>query len=374
MSTSPWSRLLPPLPPRDPQEPHRASTNLELLFDLCFVVAVAQGAAHLHHALSAGEVGHAVMSYLSVFFAVWWAWMNFTWFASAYDSDDRSYRLAVLVQMGGVLVLAAGVGRSFEHGDLSVVTLGYCIMRLGLVWLWLRAAQGDPGRAGVAKRYALGVAICQLGWVGLVAVPLELRMPLSPMLIAAELSVPVWAERLAPTPWHPHHVAERYGLMTIIVLGESILAATNSVEAGLEAGEGWRLADLAAGGLATVFGMWWFYFERPAHAFLRNSRLAFVWGYGHFFIFAAAAAVGAGLGVAQDALTGAAPAAGAGLAFSVPVALYLVGTWFLHLRHHEGARRVAPLVTAALALVAGLLPHTTALVGGLMVGLVLSRR
>ena len=46
------------------------------------------------------------------------------------------------------------------------------------------------------------------------------------MLAALELPVPVWAERAAPTPWHPHHIAERYGLLTLIVLGESMLAAT----------------------------------------------------------------------------------------------------------------------------------------------------
>ena len=45
-------------------------------------------------------------------------------------------------------------------------------------------------------------------------------------LAALELAVPVWAERAAPTTWHPQHIAERYGLLTLIVLGESILAAT----------------------------------------------------------------------------------------------------------------------------------------------------
>ena len=96
---------------RDPHEPHRASTPLELLFDLCFVVAVAQASGRLHHGIVEGHAGRAVLGYVVVFFAIWWAWMNFTWFASAYDTDDVPYRLLVLVQIAGVLVLAAGVAR-----------------------------------------------------------------------------------------------------------------------------------------------------------------------------------------------------------------------------------------------------------------------
>ena len=83
-SNAPWHV---PMAGRDPEEPYRSSTPLELLFDLCFVVAVAQAAGALHHDLV--EARSATASWLSfVFFAIWWPWMNFTWFASAYDTDD----------------------------------------------------------------------------------------------------------------------------------------------------------------------------------------------------------------------------------------------------------------------------------------------
>ena len=111
-----------PMRARRRDEPHRAATPLELFFDLCFVVAVAQAAASLHHAVAEGHLGHALTSYLMVFFAIWWAWMNFTWFASAYDTDDAPYRLATLVQIAGVLVLAAGVPAAFADGDFTVIT------------------------------------------------------------------------------------------------------------------------------------------------------------------------------------------------------------------------------------------------------------
>lgn len=99
---------------RDIHEQHRVATPLELLFDLTFVVAVALAAAQLHHAEASHHVGQALPGYLVAFFAIWWAWMNYTWFASAYDNDDAIYRVFTLMQMGGVLVFATGVPGLFE--------------------------------------------------------------------------------------------------------------------------------------------------------------------------------------------------------------------------------------------------------------------
>src|SRR5690242_7742929 len=139
--SSPTRSWLAPMRARRSDEPHRVSTPLELFFDLCFVVAVAQAALPLHHSISEDHVGHGVQGYLMVFFAIWWAWMNFTWFASAYDTDDDVYRITTFVQIAGVLVLAAGVQPAFDDNDFRVVTAGYVIMRLALVAQWLRAAR-----------------------------------------------------------------------------------------------------------------------------------------------------------------------------------------------------------------------------------------
>ena len=75
---------------RERTEEHRASTPLELFFDLCFVVAVAQGGSQLAHAFAAGHGWSALPHYLFVFFGVWWAWMNFTWFASSFDVANKT--------------------------------------------------------------------------------------------------------------------------------------------------------------------------------------------------------------------------------------------------------------------------------------------
>lgn len=102
-------------------------------------MAVSNALVQLHHALSAGHVLRRVVSFAAVFFAIWWAWMNFTWFATSFDTDDWLYRVLTIVQMGGVLVLAAGIQPMFEHDDFSIVILGYVIMRFAMVTQWLRA-------------------------------------------------------------------------------------------------------------------------------------------------------------------------------------------------------------------------------------------
>jgi low temperature requirement protein LtrA len=178
-----------------------------------------------------------------------------------------------------------------------------------------------------------------------------------PTFVAFELIVPAWAERLSMTTWHPHHIAERYGLLTLIVLGESILSATGAVQSALAAGD--RLSALVpviAGGLLVVYSLWWIYFDRPAHDLLTSYRRAFFWGYGHYFVYAAAAAVGAGLGVAVDRAGGHAAlgAVGAGLAVAVPVAIFLVSLWILLDRPEYGWTRSLGPIAAAIVLLTAL--------------------
>jgi len=342
---------------RSTEEPHRASTPLELFFDLCFVVAVAQAAALLHHDVSAAHhIGHAVTAYAMVFFAIWWAWMNFTWFASAYDTDDDVYRLTVLVTIAGALVIAAGIPRAFTAANFAVVTIGYTVMRLANVAQWLRAAHADPPRRATDLRYAVGVGIVQVGWL--------LRLLLEPepwgyvgfvVLVGAELLVPVLAERGAATTFHPQHIAERYGLFTLIVLGESVLAASLAVQGALDAGAGSRLLLVAACGIVTVFAMWWLYFDRSAVPLLQRLRTSMLWGYGHYFVFTSAAATGAGIAVTVDQATGGAHLshAGAGYALALPVAVYLAAVWLLHVRPHQrGLSLLAYPVAVVLVLLA----------------------
>ena len=337
---------------RDTAEAGRAATPLELLFDLCFVVAVAQASGRLHHAVADGGAGSAVVSYVLVFFAIWWAWMNFSWFASAYDNDDVPYRLLTLVQIAGVLVLAAGVPRAFDDRNFDVVFVGYLVMRVGLVALWLRAARHDSQRRVAARRYAVGVSLCMVVWLGV----LLIGWPVWGFVVGAalELAVPVWAEKASRTPWHAHHIAERYGLFTLIVLGESVLAATVAFQHAFdERDTDVMLYVTAAAGLLIVFSMWWLYFSKPAQWFLTSVRVAFVWGYGHYFVWGSAAAVGAGLAVNVDLATHhtSVSRAYAGAAVTIPVAVYLVALWYLQVRPNAPGRMPTALQLGAAVLV-----------------------
>lgn len=336
------------LAPRSIKETHRASTPLELFFDLCFVVAVAQAAVALHHAIAEDHWTTAVIAYPMVFFAIWWAWMNLTWFASAYDNDDVGYRLAIFVQVFGVLVLAAGVPRGFDDQDYGTIFIGYTIIRLSMISLWLRAAAGDPERRATCLRYAGGLAVVQCMWLGFLLLPHSVQLPGFLVLVALELSLPMWAERAGVTPWNPEHIAERYGLFTIIVLGESILGTSLALQAAISNGE--SLLNLTVTGLGAVVivcAMWWLYFNQASESLVgraraqfeqQNTRSAFLWGYGHYVIFAAVAATGAGIAVAIDVTSQSADisASMGNFGVAIPLAIYVCAMGLLH--QHQGAK------------------------------------
>ena len=205
-----------------------------------------------------------------------------------------------------------------------------------------------------------------IGWAALVVVPDRWWLPGVVVMAVAELLVPVWAEAAGTTTsWHPGHIAERYGLFTLIVLGESVAAATIGIRSALDSGSAiGDLAEIAGGGLLIVFSMWWFYFAQPAEHAMEQARSAFgqgshhhsfIWGYGHYFVFTSAAAVGAGLAVAIDQATGHAEVAAqtARLAVATPVALYLVSVSALHSPSQDSGRVRTILAVCTAALVIG---------------------
>jgi low temperature requirement protein LtrA len=327
--------------PRDPDEPGRTATPLELFFDLVFVVAVSIAAVQLHHALTEKHIVHGVLSFAQVFFGVWWAWMNFTWFATSFGTDDWLYRVLTFLQMGGVLVLAAGVEPAFTENDWTVVTIGYVVMRVAMVAQWLRASRSAGPNRRTAQRYAVGVAIVQVFWILRLFLPHSVQPAMHVVMVAAELAVPLLAERRSTTPWHPHHITERYGLFTLIVLGESLLASANAIIEALHDHE--ALAPLVSISVMTLLvsgAMWWIYFWPPHHTAIRGFAQSIRYGYTHYFVFAAAAAFSAGIEVQIDVLTGHSELGETAASFTVtvPVAVFVFGIWWIALR--ENADRV----------------------------------
>ena len=258
----------------------------------------------------AATSAHGVVGYLMVFFAIWWAWMNFTWFASAYDTDDVPYRLVTLVQIAGVLVLAAGVPRAFDGSDFAVVTLGYVVMRLGDG----RASGCGPRRA-TARRRADRAALRgrhqrragRLGRCAAGCPPDCRRRARSCVLVVARarragLGRAAPARPLAPAPHrralrpvHPHR-ARRVGRSPRPSRSRrrsTSRRARRRPGADRRRRAGHRLRALVA-------------LLRPAGATACSTtlRTSFLWGYGHYVVFASAAAVGAGLAVAVEQAIG----------------------------------------------------------------------
>jgi low temperature requirement protein LtrA len=358
---------------RGSTEVHRASSPLELLFDLTFVVAVASLTGELAHDLVAGHLG-GIAAFLMVFAAVWWAWINFTWFASAFDVDDALYRVLTLVQMAGVLVLAAGVPAAFEHNDFRAITVGYVIMRVAMVAQWIRAGIEHPETREAAFKYAAGITSLQILWVLRLLLPASLQTPTFLALIVLEMAVPVWAEWRVRTSWHPGHIAERYSLFVIILLGEVVATATGAMQRALqESGLTPLLVAIGLAGLALVFGIWWLYFLEPIEEGLRHRpSWSYFWGYGHYVPFAAIAAIGGGLEVAVDS-AGHEPRIGlvaTGYALAIPVAVFFIVLYVLHRPFHS-AGEVPGRVLLPAAVLALLVPLAAPMLGvaGTVVGL-----
>jgi low temperature requirement protein LtrA len=328
---------------RDPREAGRASTPLELLFDLAFVVAFGQAADQLAHLVAAGHVAPGLGAFVFAMFSVCWAWINFSWFASAFDTDDWFFRVATMVQMVGVVVLALGIPAMFasvdhgDHLDNAVMVAGYVVMRVAVIALWVRVAVQDPDRRGAALTYAGFVAAAQVGWVALAVA----RPPFGAVLLVAlalfvvELTGPAVAEvRFGGTPWNAHHIAERYGLLVIIALGEVLLGTVTSVAALVES-EGWsgEAILVVVAGVGLTFGLWWSYFIMPSGEILaRYRRRGVPWGYAHIFLYASIAAIGAGLRVAADVIEGHAEigVVGAVVAIAAPVLVFTIAVFLLY--------------------------------------------
>jgi len=328
---------------RDPDETHRTATPLELLFDLTFVIGFGIAASEFAHQLAEDHVGMGLASFAFATFSICWAWINFSWFASAYDTDDWIYRLTTMLQMVGVIILALGLPAMYasmaegRHVDNRVMVAGYVVMRIALVAQWLRAARQDPQRRTACLTYAAVVTVAQIGWIAMIPVSTTVVTTFvwAAMLIAFEMFGPWLAERrMGGTPWHAHHIAERYSLLTIIALGEGVVGTVASLSAVVSA-QGWSVAAVlvAVAGTGLTFGMWWVYFIVPQSQLLAARReLSFRFGYLHLVVFGAIVGTGAGLHAAAYYVEhhSKLDAVGTVLSVAIPVAVYIVAVYLLY--------------------------------------------
>ena len=273
---------------------HRHATWLELFYDLVFVVAVSQ----LAHNLSKDVSLTGFLSFTALFVPVWWAWIGATFYANRFDTDDVIRRLLMGLQMLAVASMAVNI-----HHGLGATSVGfalsYAAARAILVFEYLVAGWFVPVARQLTHHYAKGFSIGGLLWVFSVFIPPPYRFMIWAVALAIDFATPLTVPHLQrQLPPHPEHLPERFGLFTIIVLGEAVIAVVNGVS---EMDWNGLSALTAIFGFMTAFGLWWIYFENVEGSALETARasgrikILQIWLYIHLPLVIGLAAMGVGV-------------------------------------------------------------------------------
>ena len=369
--------LRPPTLRTSEAEHERTATWLELFYDLVFVVAVANLGQRLLHDLD----GAGVLGFIGLFIPLWWSWASFTFYADRYDTDDLGQRVLAVFQMIAVALMAASIGA--EHESTAGFAASYAAARIVLIIMYLRARRHVPETRELVTGYLRGFSIGAAIWLVSALVPAPWRYLLWVVGLAVEFGTPFYYRKIqARVPLDASHLPERFGLFTILVLGESIAAAV----AGLSH-EGWAAAPTAAAlvGVVIASGLWWLYFDNHDGTVVRRSPeqekawKPTAWIYAHLPL--AISLVAAGIGVefivahAQESL----PAVDRWLVFGgtagalLALALMHVSTVSPNKWRRDRVRAGVRIGSAALLLLLGaLLANASALAIAVVVAFVLA--
>ena len=272
----------------------RRATWLELFYDLAFVVAVAVLADRLHSDVS------GVAAYLGYFALLWWLWASHTYYADRYDTDDLVYRLLAALQMVAIVVIASALSGATE--STAAFAWGYAVARWVLVFMYWRAYRHVEETRGLVRGYLVGFSLAAVVWTASALLPESARVTAWVVAISIDLATPwIMRREQARVPLDVSHLPERFGLFTILVLGEAITA----IVAGL-AHASWSLVHVATAvmGVGIATAVWWMYFDNASGAVVRRSASVLrtwrptAWIYTHFLLAAALAALGVALEIA----------------------------------------------------------------------------
>jgi len=243
---------------RSTEPGHRQATWAELFFDLIFVVAVAQLAIFLLHNTTWRGAG----IYILVYLPVWLSWVFATLYANRFDTDDLIQRLITFAQMLAVAAMAA----SIAEATAVQFAIAVAAFRLLVAISYARARVAIPEAGPIANRLIAQMTVSATIWIASAFVSGDARFAFWGAAILVELAVaflPQWQRLVASVPLHLHHLPERFGLFTIIVLGETVLAVVIGVA---EAHWATTAAVFGAIGLTISFSLWWIYFETVSAA------------------------------------------------------------------------------------------------------------
>jgi low temperature requirement protein LtrA len=247
--------------PADAYEPR--VTPLELFFDLVFVFAITRVTGLMAHDLSWASIGQGVL----VLAALWWGWAAYAWLTNHVSGEDDRARFVVVVSMAAMVLVALAVPEAFEAHAL-LFALAYMVMRMAhLALYWVSSLEDPEVHVAVAKLFPTAIT----GPLILVAASLTdgtLQTALWIVALALDYGGP-FVRGVAGYRVHPAHFSERFSLIVIIALGESIVA--------IGVGAGDEPLDAAIGFAAVLSliasaAMWWAYFDVVAA--LARSRLA----------------------------------------------------------------------------------------------------
>jgi low temperature requirement protein LtrA len=310
------------------------------------VVAIAELAHVLGDDLSlAGLLAYAVL-----FVPVWWAWVGSTFYATRFDTDELGHWLLTMIEMFVVVALAVEIHAGLGSTSAGFA-LGYAAVRAVLVLKYYGAYRTVPEARPLTRRFALGFGADAALWFCSAFVPAPYRFGLWALALAISFGTPLSAGRLhGEIPPHESHLPKRFGLFTIIVLGESVVGLVGgAVE------QVWTIRSFLTGtaGLGVAFCLWWLYFEdvngSRIRAAVERDRTGIYqeWLYAHLPLAAGLAAVG----VAIEHLLTAPPASGLPAAerwlFSGALAVCLAALALIHYTAWAKSDRGGTLSTGA---------------------------
>ncbi|HEU0264596.1 MAG TPA: low temperature requirement protein A [Geobacterales bacterium] len=356
-------------PPRlrsgEDADTERHATWLELFYDLVFVAAVAQLATVLGDDYS----WRGAFRFMALFVPVWWAWVGHTYYLTRFDTEDLGHRLLTMAQMAAAASLAVHLPGAFGS-TATGFALSYALVRFILVAEYLRAGRYIPLVRPLTTRYALGFGFAALLWALSPLVPFPWRFGLLGVALVVDFLTPLTAGQLhLKFPPHLRHLPERFGLFTIIVIGEAVVGAVMGIgKGGLTLGSG--VAGIM--GLMVAFALWWGYFEGAKGAAERalsarsHVRRYQQWIYSHLPLLMGITATAVGVKHISRLSPGTAlpPSEGWLLSLSVAASVLALNAIFLaafsgstrHLHRYLLPHYVIAILGTATGAVSGVLP------------------
>jgi len=266
----------------DNLEKERHASWLENFYDLIVAIVVFQLSSILNHNVSVS----GFLAFISLFIPVFWSWIGVTFYNTRFETDDVGHRLLTLLQMAAAAFMAVCVSDGFGKYS-SGFALSYAATRAILVIEYLRTGRNIPATCPLVKRYSIGFSVAALLWFISALVPPPFRFVLWILGLIIDISTPMIFTRSMAIKFAPniHHLPERFGSFTIIVLGISILAVVDGISS-----HEWTAQSItdAALGLGIAFSLWWIYFDTVDGSeikALRSERrvgIYFSWLFIHF--------------------------------------------------------------------------------------------